>query len=264
MLFEHIRSKQGIVFPVIHGTFGEDGELARLLENANITYIGSRSKALKLTIDKQETGDFLKSCGIRVPKSFLIREISEIGSIELKYPCIVKPKNEGSSVSLYRAHSKEELASVLEKELPARGEMLVQEYIRGREFTCGVVEINGKTLPLLPSEIILTQGETFDYSAKYSVGGCIEVTPADIRAPLREQIQALAKKVHELCGCRDISRTDMIYTTTGELVVLEINTIPGMTETSFIPAQLRAMGLSAGRLIESFLKKYRPRPKLRI
>lgn len=168
-LFGYIKSKKGIVFPIIHGTFGEDGKLALLLERADIPYIGSRSEVLRLTIDKQNTGDFLRRHGVRVPKSFPIREVREIASAGLQYPCIVKPRNEGSSVSLYKPHSKEELISVLEKELPLRGEILVQECVVGREFTCGVVEMNGKIIALLPTEVILTKGETFDYQAKYSV-----------------------------------------------------------------------------------------------
>lgn len=256
-VFEDIDTKSGIVFPIIHGTFGEDGELASLLEKAKISFIWSSSDILKLTIDKQKTGDFLSHYNIRVPKSFVIQRIWQINELNIAFPCIVKPNTEWSSVSLYKPKSKDELQEICENELSIRNEILVQEYVQGRELTCWVIEINGNTIPLPPSEIILTKGDIFDYSAKYSLNWCQEITPANIDDGLRQQIQDLALQVHTLCGCKDISRTDMILNERGELVVLEINTIPGMTETSFIPQQLHAAGLSIKDFVGSMVKKYK-------
>jgi D-alanine-D-alanine ligase len=157
---------------------------------------------------------------------------------------------------LFKVKSDEELRSSLKKSVPIYKEMLVQEFITGREFTCGVVEIDGETIPLMPTEVILTKGEIFDYEAKYTVGGSKEVTPAEVDPALTERIQELALTAHEICGCKDISRTDMILNERGELVVLEINTVPGMTKTSFIPAELEASGYSIAGFIDGMLKKY--------
>lgn len=247
----------GIILSVMHGAFGEDGQFARILEKTKLSFIGSWSQSLELTIDKQETGDFLRQYGIRVPQSFIVRDIHELHQIALDLPCIVKPRADGSSVSLYKPNSQEELWKICIKELKTRSDILVQEYIQGREFTCGVVEINDDILTLPPSEIILTKSDIFDYGAKYSPNGCREITPANIDDDLKKQIQELALQVHKLCGCKDISRTDMILNKRGELVVLEINTIPGMTETSFIPQQLHAAELSIEDFVGSMVKKYK-------
>lgn len=169
----------------------------------------------------------------------------------LDFPAIVKPKDEGSSVSLYKPKNRRELASVLSEEFRKRDEILVQEFVAGREFTCAVVEKDGVATALVPTEIVLTGGELFDYDAKYRKGACLEITPADILPETARRIRELAVAVHAACGCRDFSRTDMILNESGELVVLEINAVPGMTETSFLPAQLSAAGSS----MEAFVRE---------
>lgn len=248
---EKILTENGIVFPVIHGEYGEDGALQKILENAGIPFVGSPSESMALTIDKQKTGDHLSRLGFRTPKSFVVTEETELGSLGLEYPVIVKPKSEGSSVSLYKPASVEELRGVLSKEFTQRKEILVQEFVSGREFTCGVTETGNGPEALVPTEIILTQSELFDYDAKYRAGACVEVTPAEVEPEIFEKIRQTAIGVHEACGCRDLSRTDIILNGKGELVVLEINTIPGMTGTSFVPAQLRAIGSSLDEFVRS-------------
>ncbi|MDD5377083.1 MAG: ATP-grasp domain-containing protein [Candidatus Gracilibacteria bacterium] len=253
---QEILAKNGVVFPLIHGTYGEDGKLQSLFEQSKVPFIGSGQKAMELTIDKQRTGDFLLKQGFRVPKSFEITNALEIHTIDVDFPVIVKPRDEGSSISLYKVQNIDELLTILTKELSFRKEILVQEFVKGREFTCGVVEIGGKVVPLLPTEIILTKGDLFDYDAKYKSGGCEEITPAEVDPEMIKSIQSIAMKVHETCGCKDISRTDMILNSRGEFVVLEVNTIPGMTGTSFIPAQLTASGYSTEIFIHSMMNKY--------
>ncbi|MFB0965261.1 MAG: ATP-grasp domain-containing protein [Patescibacteria group bacterium] len=239
---EKILSENGAAFPVIHGEYGEDGALQKILEDAGIPFAGSDSESMALTIDKQKTGDRLATLGFRTPKSWVVTTATDLDSLGLAYPVIVKPKSEGSSVSLYKPASREELEEVLNKEFAVRSEILVQEFVSGREFTCGVVDFGNGPEALVPTEVILTESELFDYDAKYRAGACVEVTPAEVESEIFERIRKTAKDVHEACGCRDLSRTDMILNDRGELVVLEINTIPGMTGTSFVPAQLRATG----------------------
>ncbi len=152
--------------------------------------------------------------------------------------------------------SRAELESALRNRLTEFGEILLQECIVGREFTCGVVFLDGQVRALPPTEIILTQGELFDYEAKYTPGVCREITPALIDLEMTESIQRLALRTHELMGAEDMSRTDMILMASGELVALEINTIPGLTQTSFIPAQLSAAGSSLGEWVRGMIQKY--------
>lgn len=253
---ELLKEKSALVFQVIHGTYGEDGTLTQLLEEKGIPFVGSSFYSMKLTIDKYETEKILKEKLILTTQSILVKTISDIETVQTDFPAFIKPKDEGSSVALYKVKNTEELNTVLHETVPVYGAMLVQPFVLGREFTCGVVEMNGKALALPPTEIILTKGETFDYEAKYTVGGSKEVTPAEIDEALTIKIQDLALRVHTICGCKDISRTDMILGDNGELVVLEINTIPGMTKTSFIPAQLKAGGYTLIDFVKGMLEKY--------
>lgn len=253
---ELLKKENALVFQVIHGTYGEDGELAALLEEKSVPFVGSSSVSMRLTIDKYKTEEKLTENNILTTRSMVVDSVSSIPSVEFSFPVMVKPKDEGSSVALFKVKTNEELKEVLGTTVPLYGAMLVQEFITGREFTCGVVEINGMTRALLPTEVILTKGETFDYEAKYTAGGSKEVTPAAVDQSMTEKIQNLAVQVHTVCGCKDISRTDFILNEKGELVVLEINTVPGMTTTSFIPAQLQASGYTVIQFIEGMMKKY--------
>lgn len=251
-----LQKQDAIVFQVIHGTYGEDGQLIALLGKYNISFIGSSSHVMELTIDKYLTEKKLIENNIQTPKSILVEKINQIKDIDIEFPVIVKPKDEGSSVDLYKVVDEVFLKEALAKTLSIYKQMLVQEYIIGREFTCGVVEINNATVALFPTEVILTKGEMFDYEAKYTVGGCKEVTPAEIDNELTNKIKNLALQVHTMCGCKDISRTDMIMKENGELFVLEINTVPGMTKTSFIPAELAISGYDISDFVLGMIKKY--------
>lgn len=235
-----------VVFPILHGTYGEDGILQKKLEEFGIPFVFSSSKVSSLAIDKNKTNEILQLHTILIPKSSSITRVStEHGC---GYPIIVKPVDEGSSVGLFKCNNESEYKNSLEKIFEHHNEMLAQKFIQGREFTCGVIEKNNEIIPLVATEVILTKGEMFDYDAKYTVGGCEEVTPADVDEKLMRRIQNLAVRCHSIIGCRSLSRTDMILQ--GEdLYVLEINTIPGMTKTSFIPAQAEACGYSMKELV---------------
>ncbi len=254
-----LQAKNALVYQHIHGTYGEDGELVSKLETSGVAYIGSGSESMKITIDKYKTEQLLERQFITTTFSRVVKssnDISNISNSQINFPVIVKPKDEGSSFGLFKPKNMDELREVLENAGSQYGEMLVQDFVEGREFSCGVMEFNGKNIPLLPTEIILTKGEMFDYDAKYTVGGSQEITPADINHELTKKIQDIALKVHEVCGCKDISRTDMTMKENGEIVVLEINTVPGMTKTSFIPAQLKASGYSIEEFVKVMLEKY--------
>lgn len=235
-----------IVFPVIHGKYGEDGELQRKLEKAEIKFVGSSSQVASLVIDKNKTNEILFKNNIKIPKSKIISK--EHVNLDFTYPIIIKPIDEGSSIDLFRFENENEYENSHGIIFKNHEKMLVQEFIDGREFTCGVIEKDGRAIPLVATEIILTKGNLFDYEAKYTPLGCKEVTPAEISADLMKRIKETAISCHKILGCRSISRTDLILKE-NNLYVLEVNTIPGMTKTSFIPAEAKACGYNMIDLI---------------
>jgi D-alanine-D-alanine ligase len=235
-----------VIFPIIHGEYGEDGELQGKLEGIDIKFVGSPSKSSALTIDKVKTNEILYKNNIKIPGSKVISK--EDNEINFTYPIVVKPIDGGSSVDLFKFENEEGYRNSLEDIFKNNDRMLAQEFVSGREFTCGVIEINGQAIPLVATEVVLTKGDLFDYEAKYTQGGCTETTPAEIDQSLMERIKDLALLCHKVLGCRHISRTDVILKD-NELYVLEINTVPGMTKTSFIPAQAKFCGYSMKELI---------------
>jgi D-alanine-D-alanine ligase len=231
------RQEKVLVLPIMHGKFGEGGELQSILEKNKIKFIGCTSSVSKVSIDKFATQKVLIKNKIMTPKTFVVKKLADI----LKIPegvFIVKQNDGGSSVDLFKTKNKNELEKAVKIMLRKYGECLVQEFVEGREFTCGVIQNQKKIIALPVTEIVLTKGELFDYEAKYSVGGCEEVTPAKIDDNLRTKVQTVSKKVFKVLGCRDLGRVDMILGSNNKLYVLEINTMPGMTGTSLIPQQL--------------------------
>ena len=218
----------------------------KILEQEEISFVGSGSKASALAIDKNISNVLFEKNGLIIPKSQIISK--EDSSILISYPIIIKPIDEGSSIGLYKCDSEQEYASLKEELFQSHNKILVQEYVIGREFTCGVIELKGENMPLPVSEIILKSSGLFNYETKYVAGKCEEITPANISENLTKSIQEIALKCHDVLGCKSISRTDVILK--GDTIyVLETNTLPGMTQTSFIPAQARAYGMSMRELI---------------
>ncbi len=239
-----VKGKCDVVFPVLHGAFGEDGKLQAILEKEKIPFIGSGSVASAHAMDKNISNKIFSENGIAIPRSV----VTTTTPPDVSYPVVIKPVNEGSSVGLKKCESKEELEKALPESVQKYGAVLVQEFIQGREFTCWILEDNGKDIALPPTEIILSTG-LFDYRAKYTPGVATEITPAEVGASTLEKIQMTALKCHELLGCKSLSRTDMILS--GDtLYVLETNTLPGMTQTSFIPQQAKAYGLTMTQVID--------------
>ena len=244
--------KDYLVWSVVHGTYGEDGKLQKILEGKKIKFIGTGSTASKVTMSKDGTQKILEKNKIRYPNGIVLKKYKE--ELGLHYPVIAKPDEGGSSFGLYKFENGKEYSKKIKSVLKKYNKVLVQEFVVGREFTCGVIEVGKKVVALPVSEVVLTKTAMFDYEAKYTKGACLEVTPAKIDGKLNKKIQEIAKKVHKLTGCKDLSRTDMIMNSKGELVVLEINTAPGMTETSFIPAELAAAGLTMHRFVDILVK----------
>jgi len=248
------RIQPHVVFPVLHGEFGEDGKVQALLEVFGKPYIGSRVLASALAMDKVISSKLLHAEGVRVPKEITPRsQVNLFGGVG---SCIVKPRNGGSSVGVSIVRNKKDLQKAI-KLAEREGEPLVQEYLSGREFTCGVLEFAKGKPSALPVTEIIPKSKFFDYKAKYMKGGSEEITPAGISRKLTEEIQQRALLAHKVLACRHISRSDFIYSR-GKLYYLETNTMPGMTSTSLIPQAVRAAKMTmpefCDRLVQATLQ----------
>lgn len=253
------------VFPVLHGPYGEDGRLQGMLDLLGLPYVGSGCAASALAIDKVRCKAVVKEAGIAVarqlvwsreavlagPEAFAERIADEIG-----LPCVVKSPCQGSSLGMAIPRTREELVQCLPDVAACGQEVMAEEFVEGSEVTCGVWDPEpGKSpVPLPVTEICPVTSAFFDYHAKYIPGACEEITPARISDAVTRNVQEVAKRVHRAVGCRGLSRSDMILRD-DEPVWLEVNTIPGMTQTSLFPQAAAAVGISfpelVGRLVES-------------
>lgn len=246
---ERWRREKVLVLPIMHGRFGEGGVVQKILEKNKIKFIGCGSKVAALCMDKVATQKVLEKHKILVPKSWVVKSLKDLGKVD-SVNFIVKQLDGGSSVDLYKAKDISELEIAVKKMLKKYKQCLVQEFIEGREFTCGVIQKRSEIIALPVTEIVLTKTELFDYNAKYSVGGCSEITPAEIDDKLRQRIQSVTKKVFKVVGCKDLGRVDMILGKDNRLYVLEINTMPGMTGTSLIPQQLAVKNMTTTEFLD--------------
>jgi D-alanine-D-alanine ligase len=240
-----------VVFNALHGPIGEDGTIQGLLEVLRIPYTHSGVLASALAMQKDRAKVIMKAAGVPVPEGKVVNRLLAAKSHVMDPPYVVKPVNEGSSVGVIivredRTHPPQEL---LREDWPHGEQVLVEKYIPGRELTCAVM--GDKALGVI--EIRPATGIFYDYDAKYAKGGSIHVLPAEIKPNIYHQVQQLALTAHQALGCRGISRADLRYDDTaggtGELVVLEVNTQPGMTETSLVPEMAAHAGYSFGELV---------------
>ncbi len=232
----------------IHGTPGEDGKLQGYFDMLHLPYTSCDCAVSALTFNKRYTVAVASFSGIKVANSVLVFKNNYPSPDELvknlKYPVFVKPNNGGSSIGMSKVNApSEELGVAIEKAFKEDEQVLVEEFIKGRELTIGVFQSKGKIIALPITEII-TQKEFFDYEAKY-LGASQEITPAQIDENLTQQIKEEAIKIYQIFNCRGIVRIDFIYNAEeGQPYMLEINTIPGQTEASLVPQQVKAMGWS--------------------
>jgi D-alanine-D-alanine ligase len=254
------------VFIGIHGTPGEDGKLQGYLDMIGLPYTSCGAISSALTFNKSYCNKVVSSLGIaRVARSVhLFREQpfddQKIAG-QLKFPVFVKPAEGGSSIGMSKVSApSEELGAAIEKAFREDAQVLIEEFVKGREFTCGLFKYQN-SFTVLPITEIISSKEFFDYEAKYTPGKSREITPAGITDSLREQIAQTACRVYDALNCRGITRIDFIYREeTDELYFLEINTMPGQSENSIVPQQVRAAGMELkdfyGMLIEDCLERH--------
>jgi len=229
----------------IHGTPGEDGKLQGYFDMIGLPYTSCDTATSALTFNKRYTVAVAGFGGVHVAKSLhLFMETpmtTQAILAELKLPVFVKPNNGGSSLGISKVNAEQELATALEKAFKEDTQVLVEEFISGREFTIGVFKSKG-VLTVLPITEIITENEFFDFEAKYQ-GKSKEITPAMVSEKIFTELTAAAKKVYATLNCRGVVRIDFIYDeSTQKAYMLEVNTVPGQSEASVIPQQVKAMG----------------------
>ncbi len=250
-----------IAFIALHGEYGEDGTIQEMLAQAKIPFTGSGVFPSALGMNKAASARLFVSQGLKVPRFITATRALRIPQImrliaqhEFAIPFIVKPLNLGSSVGVRLIKAAEDIATHVEEVLKKTHAIIIQDFIQGREVQCGVLEGNPHPRPLPPTEIIPLKSDFFDYNAKYVLGASKEITPPELPLETILKIQHTAARTHELVGCSGISRTDMILGNDGELYVLELNTLPGLTETSLVPQQAKAAGISFPELIDIIIE----------
>ena len=232
----------------IHGTPGENGLLQGYFDLIRMPYSTSGVLVEAMTFDKFVLNQYLRAYGVRVADSLLIRKGYEqlVSDDEVEerigMPCFVKPASDGSSFGVSKVKNKDQLAPAIRKAILESPEVMVEQYMEGTEITQGIYKTKDKTV-LLPITEVVTSNEFFDYDAKYN-GQVQEITPARISDDLASRVGQITSHIYDILQCNGIIRIDYIISPEGKISMLEVNTTPGMTATSFIPQQVRAAGLS--------------------
>ncbi len=248
LLLDGRRIEFDAVFIGMHGTPGEDGKLQGYFDTLNIPYTSCDAATSALTFNKRFTVAIAAFSGINVAKSEVLiknnfQSPDEVAN-KLRFPVFVKPNNGGSSIGMSKVNQlSDEFGTAIEKAFKEDDQVLIEEFIAGREFTVGVFKTKGNII-VLPITEVISQKDFFDYEAKYE-GASSEVTPAEVDEVAADKIRDAAKKIYQVFNCRGVVRIDFIYNEEAKQpFMLEINTIPGQSEASIVPQQVRAMGWS--------------------
>jgi D-alanine-D-alanine ligase len=262
-----------VVIPMLHGPYGEDGTLQGMLEMLGVPYVGSGVLASALTMDKAMVKVVLNANGILTARSIALEAHTVLDmdveamltAAEITLPCFVKPARLGSSVGISKVTDIDGLAPALELAFQHDSKVLVEAMVHGMEIECGVLGAHDP-MASVPGRLHVN-ADWYDYAAKYEPGGMDLEAPADIDPELAEEVQRVALDSFRACGCEGMARIDMFVTDGGDVVVNEINTIPGFTETSVYAKLFDASGVSypqlLDRLIELALDRHREQTRLR-
>lgn len=244
------------VFIVIHGSPGEDGKLQGYFDMLKIPYTTCNALTSSITMNKSYTKAVVSHISnLNVAKSVAL-QIEDAGNDEkvlqnLTLPIFVKPNNGGSSIGMSKVKQASELIPALEKAFKEDNQILVEEFVEGREFSIGAFKADGKII-VLPTTEVKTTSEFFDFDAKYTPGATEEITPGYMTEEEKTRVEAIIEEIYSVLNCRGVVRIDyFLQKETGKFYFIEINTIPGQTITSFIPQQVKAYGLT----LEAFYGK---------
>ena len=262
-VYQGTKTTFDFAYITIHGTPGENGILQGYLDMIGVPYSCCGVLAAAMTFNKYTCNHYLKEFGIRVAESVLLRssEVQKFSSEEIVkhvgLPCFIKTNVGGSSFGVTKVKTLEEVEPAIKKAFAEGDEVICEAYMKGIEITCGVYKTRNK-MAAFPITEVVTSNEFFDYDAKYN-GQVDEITPARIPDAVRDEVQAQTLKIYDILGCQGIIRVDYILTEAIgrdglDINLLEVNTTPGMTATSFIPQQIRAAGLEIGEVLGEIIE----------
>ncbi len=243
-----ICSQADAVFMALHGANGEDGKIQACFELMGIPYTGTDYVSSAMAMDKGIAKDIFRAHNIPTPEGIRLKA-GEKEERRIPYPCIVKACCGGSSVGVCIAHNDEEYEKAKAEAFRYDGEVVIEQYIKGREFSVGVMD--GKALPVI--EIAPKQG-FYDYKNKYQAGSTVETCPAQVSEEKSQKMQRVAEDVYRALRMKNYARMDFMMSTDGEIYCLEANTLPGMTPTSLLPQEAAAVGISFEQLCEKILQ----------
>ena len=243
------------VFPVLHGEFGEDGQIQHLLDEAEMAYVGSGVSASAQAMDKAVAKMLFTSTGMKVADGIDVNAHDWRSKTQaLNYPVFVKPSSGGSSRGTYKVKSADDLESAINDALLYDSKILIETAINGREIECAVLERDGKVDASIVGEIVVDpKFEFYDFEAKYLDDATTVKIPADIPSSAAEEIRRLAVSAFHVLGCSGLARCDFFYTNDGEIIINEVNTMPGFTGTSVYPKLWQASGVSYTDLISALI-----------
>lgn len=248
------KKKIDVVFPVLHGRFGEDGTIQGLLTLLNIPFIGSDVLTSALCMNKEFTKRLLLTFNIPTPEFLAFRKGEKIDWKVIDFPCVVKPMTSGSSVGITIVDKYNDFNKAVDLAFKESEWILIEKYIPGREITVGIIGTKKpKVLP--PIEIIPNVSKFYNYEAKYQDGGSTHICPAKLPERLTKRVQNLALKIYKAVDIACMARIDFIYNPSdGYFYFLEINTIPGMTSVSLLPEAAKAVGISFPQLLDKLIQ----------
>ena len=252
-----IRHKVDVVFPILHGKFGEDGTLQGLLELSGIPYVGCDTLSSALCMDKDLAHLVAKVAGVKIPKYIVINKNTSIVEVinktkSLGYPLIVKPAKAGSSYGISKVENEKELSLALKTASIHDKKIVIEEFIKGFEVGCAIFGNDNLTIGEV-DEIELSKG-FFNYTEKYSLQTSKIHLPARLSKDITTKVKKTAIKLYKALQCKGFARVDMFVTPTGEIVFNEINTIPGFTTHSRFPNMLKGIGLSFTEIIDNLIE----------
>ena len=241
---------------IIHGTPGEDGRLQGYFDMLHLPYSGCGVLASSLTYDKFVCNHYLKGFGVRIADSLLLRKGQSIADEDvvqkIGLPCFIKPNQGGSSFGVTKVKTPAEIQPAIAKAFAEAPEVIIEAFMQGTEITCGCYKATASAA-VFPITEVVSHHEYFDYDAKYC-GDSDEITPARIPDELRDRVQKLTSAIYDILGAKGIIRVDYIITEGAKINLLEVNTTPGMTTTSFIPQQVRAAGLDIKEVLTDIIE----------
>lgn len=240
-----------VFFPIVHGTYGEDGSLQGLFELLNVAYVGAGVLGSAVGMDKDVMKRLLLQAKIQVADYVVLRKGEKIGEVE--FPVFVKPANMGSSVGISKAHDEAELQTAINEAFEYDTKVLIEEAVSGQEVECAVLG-NEKPIASVVGEVI-PRHEFYDYEAKYiDENGAELIIPARLSKKLADEVRKVAVRAYRVLECSGMARVDMFVTLGGKVVVNEINTLPGFTSISMYPKLWEASGVSYGELLDKLIQ----------